>query len=175
MLKGIADELGFRDVLGWRNFLARSPAHRAEMANAGSMLPAAAVSGVVGNTSDATRALLRVICTCITYRSVNASLHPTCNAAPAHKFGFALDWLKEFASPRWDDYAVFIKDYPAPASARSDADGTNFATLRTNMLGTDDAVYARAAVRIGWDLCKSAVPLLQDASKEARPVLMDYL
>ena len=56
----------------------------------------------------------------------------------------------------------------------SDADGTNFATLRTNMLGTNDAVYSRAAERIRWDLCKSAVPLLHDASKEARLVLMDY-
>ena len=35
MLDGIAGELGFRDLLGWREFVAHSPARRAEMSKAG--------------------------------------------------------------------------------------------------------------------------------------------
>ena len=93
-------------------------------------------------------------------------------AVPAHKFGFALPWLEEFASPRWKAYAEYIRKYPAPA--KGDEEGTNFAALRGNMLDKVDSACARAAVIAGWDLCAPAVRLLQDASKDARIIPMDF-
>ena len=93
---------------------------------------------------------------------------------PVHKFGFALEWLKEFASLRWDAYANFIRNYPAPAkSTVGDSDGSNFAALRSNMVDPKESAYARAAVIAGWDLCAPAVRLLEDASKEARHIPLD--
>ena len=158
MLEGIAKELGFHDLLGWREFAGRSVPRRADMAKAG--LNVACCRGEQWEVASTPLAPL--------HPSIHPSIQPaSCThhrrhcAVPAHKFGFALPWLEEFASPRWKAYAEYIRKYPAPA--KGDEEGTNFAALRGNMLDKVDSVYARAAVIAGWDLCAPAVRLLQDA------------
>ena len=97
--------------------------------------------------------------------------HPPCFAVPGHKFGFALGWLEEFSTSRWQKYQDFISEYPPPASTARDAEeASQFRTLVSRM---KDPV-AKAAVRVGWELCRPAKRLLDDASKETRAVPMDY-
>jgi hypothetical protein len=171
MLEAIAKELGFRELLGWREFVSKSAARRKQMKSAG--LDVACCRGEFD--------YFNIPCCWTMRHPVFAPRHPH-HVVPAHKFGFALGWLKEL-STRWEDYAAFLKSCPAPKKpSAKDADEkafeeqlyTNYQALRLNMGDGKDGAFARVAVLVGWDLCLPAVRLLDATLKDIRSLPMDF-